>query len=259
MAVSQHDLRRIVAFLHHAAEAPGDDPFSPAVLSQLGELIPAELVEYFHLRLSDRSGLAYRLSGEEQAPVGLVDAFEAFRHQNPLSAARWAPDDGAVRLSADVPDRMLRGLEWYREFLEPMGIRDQLKVWLARTRDAAVCVSLNRCEGRFSDRDATVLDVLQPHLLALHAMAIRGAAIEETEPMLTKREAQVLVCLLSGRDNRSIAEMLFISPHTVRKHLEHAYEKLGVRNRAEAMAQLVRIGAPGADLAGRAGRGEADA
>jgi DNA-binding CsgD family transcriptional regulator len=38
--------------------------------------------------------------------------------------------------------------------------------------------------------------------------------------------------------NAEVARILWISPGTVRKHLEHAYEKLGVRTRAGAVGAL---------------------
>jgi DNA-binding CsgD family transcriptional regulator len=241
LAVSQRDLRQIVRFLHHAAEAPNGDAFACEILAELGELIPADVVEYFDMRLSDLFAYAYTVSRPEDQRPDLLAAFEAYRSQNPLGAQHWTPDDGAVRLSGDVPARHVRSLEWYHEYLAPNRIRDQLKLWLARTPDSAVCISLNRSDGVFSDRDAAVLDVLQPHLLALHRAALEGDSTARAEPLLTRREAQVLSCLVSGRDNKAIAELLFISPGTVRKHLEHAYEKLGVRNRSEATTVLMRI------------------
>jgi DNA-binding NarL/FixJ family response regulator len=46
----------------------------------------------------------------------------------------------------------------------------------------------------------------------------------------------VLTHLVAGRSNREIAEKLVISPHTVARHVEHIYAKLGVTNRTAATA-----------------------
>lgn len=53
---------------------------------------------------------------------------------------------------------------------------------------------------------------------------------------LSGREAQVLALLATGRTNREIAEALFISEHTVRRHLQNIFTKLGVSTRAAATA-----------------------
>lgn len=66
---------------------------------------------------------------------------------------------------------------------------------------------------------------------------------------LTAREAEVLSWLAKGKTNRDIAEILGISRHTVSKHLEHLFEKLGVETRAAASA-LAALHAP---MAGEAG------
>ena len=57
---------------------------------------------------------------------------------------------------------------------------------------------------------------------------------------LTAREAEVLQLVAGGSSNREIAQKLFISEPTVKVHLRHVYEKLGVRNRAEASARAAR-------------------
>ena len=58
--------------------------------------------------------------------------------------------------------------------------------------------------------------------------------------VLTPREAEVFELLRSGLTNRAIAEVLFVSESTVKAHLRHIYEKLGVRSRAQALAQTLR-------------------
>jgi len=64
-----------------------------------------------------------------------------------------------------------------------------------------------------------------------------GASPPDT---LTRREAQVLELLAAGRTNHEIAVQLVVSIHTVERHLQNAYRKIGVRNRADAAAYIVR-------------------
>jgi DNA-binding CsgD family transcriptional regulator len=59
---------------------------------------------------------------------------------------------------------------------------------------------------------------------------------------LTGREAEVLRLVASGLTNRQVAEELVLSVHTVERHLDNSYAKIGARNRAEASAYTVRHG-----------------
>ena len=56
---------------------------------------------------------------------------------------------------------------------------------------------------------------------------------------LTSREAEVLLWISRGKQNREVSEILEISPRTVNKHLEQIFEKMGVENRASATAIAV--------------------
>ncbi|MEE4316820.1 MAG: response regulator [Erythrobacter sp.] len=57
---------------------------------------------------------------------------------------------------------------------------------------------------------------------------------------LTRREAEVLLWVSYGKTNRTVSEILGISPRTVNKHLEQVFRKLGVETRAAATAVAVR-------------------
>jgi len=66
---------------------------------------------------------------------------------------------------------------------------------------------------------------------------------EELEPMsLTAREREVLGLLAAGSSNREIASALFVSLPTVKTHLAHIYDKLGARNRNEALGRAMTLG-----------------
>ena len=60
---------------------------------------------------------------------------------------------------------------------------------------------------------------------------------------LSPRENEVLDLVAAGASNASIAERLWISPGTVKKHLEHIYLKLDVGSRTAALAQTGRASA----------------
>jgi len=56
--------------------------------------------------------------------------------------------------------------------------------------------------------------------------------------LLTPREHEIIELVAEGKRNAEVARLLWISPGTVRKHLENAYEKLGVHTRTGAVAAL---------------------
>jgi DNA-binding NarL/FixJ family response regulator len=64
--------------------------------------------------------------------------------------------------------------------------------------------------------------------------------VSERLSPLTARETEVLRELEQGVSNREIAERLFVSESTVKAHLRHIYEKLGVKGRTELLARRVR-------------------
>ena len=59
---------------------------------------------------------------------------------------------------------------------------------------------------------------------------------------LTPRELEVLTEVARGRSNQEIAEVLVISPHTVRRHLQNIFTKLDVPSRAAAVSFAFRHG-----------------
>ena len=67
--------------------------------------------------------------------------------------------------------------------------------------------------------------------LALEKMAKRASGAREAAELLTAREVELIKRVSQGLRNREIAEQLFISEGTVKVHLHHIYEKLGIDGR----------------------------
>ena len=60
-------------------------------------------------------------------------------------------------------------------------------------------------------------------------------------PGLTAREQQILYLLAEGLTNRQLASKLSISEATVENHIHHIFVKLGISNRAQAVAHAFKL------------------
>lgn len=72
------------------------------------------------------------------------------------------------------------------------------------------------------------------------ARMVIGSFKIKPSPELTKRETEVLTDLCNGSSYKMIADNLFISEETVRKHIKNIYRKLEVHSKSEAVAKAIR-------------------
>jgi DNA-binding NarL/FixJ family response regulator len=85
----------------------------------------------------------------------------------------------------------------------------------------------------------------QPRVVAQIAPSSESARADASwllSKQLTEREREVLRLLAVGLRNDRIAEILFLSPHTVRTHVQNIRTKIGVRSRLEAAVFAIRTG-----------------
>ena len=83
--------------------------------------------------------------------------------------------------------------------------------------------------------------VIDPDLVMVLAEELSDNQPKERKSdVLTQRELEVLQLLAFGHTNRDIGEKLYISPDTVKTHLEHIFEKLGASDRTAAVAEALR-------------------
>ena len=59
--------------------------------------------------------------------------------------------------------------------------------------------------------------------------------------ILTEREKEVFNLLVANKTTKQIASLLYISEKTVRNHISNVIQKLGVKGRAQAVVELIRL------------------
>ena len=85
--------------------------------------------------------------------------------------------------------------------------------------------------------DAVLKAARRERVLSPQAAGVLADRVMNPNEALSAREIEILQALKTGASNRQIADTLFISLATVKTHLIHIYEKLGVDNRTAAVQQ----------------------
>ncbi len=141
----------------------------------------------------------------------------------------------ASRWSDFYSDRQLREVPLIADYWGGDGSRYGMSIALLPGRlEHRRSVCLWRSSGcDFSDRDRDILELLRPHLWEIYVAGQRRRA---PVPRLSRRECEVLRLADQGRSNAEIAALLHISVGTVRKHLEHIFDRTGARTRTASAA-----------------------
>jgi DNA-binding NarL/FixJ family response regulator len=164
----------------------------------------------------------------------------ANRSKSPLLDATAARANGSVLLgSGDVPAALaeLRGAarNWQVLHMPYESAKTSVLLGLA-------CAALGDCTTARMEFDSAAETFARlgaaPDVEHVRSQSTGLALRSQGKPStsLSAREREVLMHLAAGRTNRQIAGMLMVSPHTVARHVEHIYAKLGVTNRTAATA-----------------------
>jgi DNA-binding CsgD family transcriptional regulator len=245
------DFQALLDFLADTRELDLEAPYSGAFVRHLDVLIVGDVHPLY--RENDLVGRRSPLMVDASGPH-MDDDDELYWAVGPCAITQYRSDTGdlsAARLTDIVSWRRYRESPVYREYFAP-GVGYMLDIALTARpgwqRTLLFCKA--REEKDFSERDRDVLELLRPHLEAREARAelfrrlsvdhVAAADSPDDDARLTLREREIVYLVGQGWTNAEIAAELWITPGTVKKHLENVYQKLGVSGRAAAAAAVAR-------------------
>ncbi|EYT79315.1 MULTISPECIES: response regulator transcription factor [unclassified Streptomyces] len=118
--------------------------------------------------------------------------------------------------------------------------------WVAK--DCSLSRLLTVIRGVLRDETHLPPALLTGVLRELTAARKHRTESERLVESLTPREREVLRCMVAGLGRKAVAERLFLSPHTVRTHMQNVLGKLGVHSTLAAVALARRAGVGPAEL-----------
>ena len=88
-------------------------------------------------------------------------------------------------------------------------------------------------------QDQSYIDPAVANKLFSHVKKSHPDSLISAKPQLTRRELEVLTCMVEGLKDRSISDTLHISENTVRSHIKSIYRKLSVSSKSQAVAKAI--------------------
>ncbi|MHB2023369.1 MAG: response regulator [Mycobacteriales bacterium] len=141
----------------------------------------------------------------------------------------------------DVEMPGLDGLETTRRLLRAHPSARVVMLTAAGDRDRVVAGIAGGARGYLA-KSATRAELGTAIATALAQQPAPAVSATEQTPMLTERELQVLAGMAAGRSNGQIGRALYLSEDTVKTHARRLFRKLGVKDRAQAVALGFRRG-----------------
>jgi len=241
--LSRADLEAALSFVGELAEHEGPELFPRQLLSGLRRLIPADGVGW-----QERNHAADRvtfIAEEPEVPFvpSVWEELTPLAVHDPLRACLHVSEQRPAMLSDFLSLRAVRRNPFWSQALrtqQPWGGPYHLRVWIDVPAEHGQTVFLARGRRDFSERDRSILEVLRPHLkrLRVNAELRRRAVLEAPDGLgLTARELDVVRWVARGKTNAEIAALLYISPGTVRRHMDNIFTKLGLHTRTAVVAR----------------------
>ena len=237
------DMRTLVGALEEMTADLGGPTVPWTLLTVLDRLISCEEVAFSEMDHRGRrfvssqyvKGTVRELEGEWEAPDEPWWALTATAKT--VANPQLASPGRVERWTAEYTMSEIKAWPLYQEYWR--GVGDLLAVaFPSRPGYTRRLLLWRHFPARFTDQDEALVRLLVPHLFEVDQLARRE---REGAPQLTAREWQVLQLVAQGATNAEVAAALFTSVATVRKHMEHIFDRSGVRTRSAAVVKLMPL------------------
>ena len=254
--LSRSDLEAVLDFAGEAAIAAREPKRQDErLLARIACLVESDMIRYCRVDASHRPQDVTVLGEPEPEPPAsdeLLEALSSEENAYNVHAARTGHQHFSATRLFDVVERgAFRRTKLFQ--LIPFAEASSVQMRMPGHGGSLWKLEVLQPDGEFTDRQLSLLDAVRPWLelyeerrvLTTHVEAIRAAPVnQDGAARLSEREHQVLDRLAEGASNQDIADALYISPGTVRKHLQNIYAKLEVTSRTAALARTGRTASP---------------
>jgi DNA-binding CsgD family transcriptional regulator len=244
LTIRERDLRSLLALLDPSRLTAPDEEFPASFMEDLAKLIPCGTASFI---ISDNVNQYQRVQqvdiSEVDPPTDAEEIWQmfwgAYWQEGGCGYPEATGDRETVVRDSDLITQRDKAKTLMGEHDRLFGTRHEVMVSLPPIGHLERRMLLNRKSGRdFSDREVMLLQLLRPHLVAVHArQQVRRSGI----PDLTPRQWEIIRLLKAGLSNTQVARNLKVSEATVRKHLENIYRRLDVTSRTAALAKIAPI------------------
>ncbi len=181
-----------------------------------------------------RDPINYRLS--DQALFEYLDEYHHHDFLHPRKNVDLFRRKKAIRLADIVNDEQFKESPFY-SFMESYGYLDEMVVALIYEGSFVGVLGIAQKKERhpFTEKDRIRFQYLSDIMASCLMHQLKG---EEVYPLLSKREAQVAKLVKDGCTNKEVADGLYISTNTVKRHLQNIYQKYKVKNRTQLVKML---------------------
>lgn len=241
LSLNEENFARIISFMDDINVA--DEHFRKEVLLAFEDLFGIERMNFW--LCDDQQRLIDPVTNNIRKEI-TKDYLDNYIDEDPVVPNKLIdvlPKRRVIEL-ASLPQTKIKNNAYVYEFMRKYNLYNNTALFLMKNDRVLGLVDYSsRHDRRLSRSEKMSLEIIARYLaerfhehLALHKTENMIASIT-----LTPREKEVLHFIQKGLSNQQIADALFISINTVKKHVKRLYEKFEVKNRTSLVYKLYQL------------------